>query len=323
MFTITEVSEDAISSNELQPMAKTIADFVAGKKPIEMLTLEKARLVDENPNELLSPKPRELKSIEDRMIAGPDCDIAIRIYQPHSDKSELPGLVFFHGGGFVIGSIKSHDLLVQNLAVEAECVVISVEYRLAPEAKFPAPLEDAMAAYLWVKDNCQGLGIDSDKIAVGGDSAGGNLATVICLRCRDEKLSLPASQLLLYPITDAFSETSSKKDYAAGFFLTSSAMDWFQGHYLDNPSQAKDPYVSPLRAKNLGNLPPTLVITAGFDPLRDEGFAYANRLSEAGVDVTHSCYTSMIHGFMSFAGGIPHGEEGIKESARFLERTLS
>lgn len=253
MLMIKDVSEDAISSDELQSIAKMIADAVAGKKPLEMLTPEKARLFDKNSSSFLSPKSRELKKIEDRMIAGTDCDMAIRIYQPHSDKSELPGLVFFHGG----------------------------------------------------------------------DSAGGNLATVICLKCRDEKLSPPASQLLLYPVTDAFSETNSKKDYADGLLLTSSAMNWFHGHYLESSEQAKNPYVYPLRAKNLVGLPLALVITAGFDPLRDEGLAYGNRLGAAGVNVTHSCYTSMIHGFMFFAGGIPQRGEDIKESARFLERTLS
>ncbi len=318
-------SNDAIvSETGIDPVAQQIADFVASMKQIQDGTPEEARLAREEAGNPFEPKPRDLAGIEDTLIPGPGGDLPIRIYRPKTYSSDqLPAMVYFHGGGFVVGSIKSHDTIAQNFSAEAECIVISVEYRLAPEIKYPEPLEDALASFRWVAFNAESLGIDPERIAIGGDSAGANLATVTCMRCRDENESQPIFQLLIYPATDLSRNTSSFKEFANGYFLTADGMRWFEGHYLEDESQAKESYASPLRAKKHDNMPPALIITAGFDPLRDEGKAYADKLKAAGVNVTHTCYTDMVHGFLSMGGGLPQGIEAIKECGRYLKKAFS
>jgi acetyl esterase len=197
--------------------------------------------------------------------------------------------------------------------------VISVDYRLAPEDKFPAAVEDCFAATLWVAANAHRLGVDADRIAVGGDSAGGNLATVIAMRCRDAGGPALAMQIMLYPVTDLSSfDTASHRELGEGYFLTRSAMQWFTEQYVTSPAQQRHPEVSPLLAANLKGLPPALVITAEFDPLRDEGEAYAVRLQQAGVAVTVKRYPGMIHGFMSMHGVLTGGREAISDAAKFV-----
>ncbi len=317
-------NEAVIAETGIDSVAKQIADFVASMKQVHEGTPEEARLAREEAGNPFEPKPRDLAGIEDTFIPGPGGDFSIRIYRPQTDSfGSLPALVYFHGGGFVVGSIKSHDALTQNLSAEAECVVISVEYRLAPETKYPGPLEDALASFRWVTLNATSIGIDPERIAIGGDSAGANLATVACMKCRDENESQPIFQLLIYPATDLSRNTFSMKEFSIGYFLTADGIKWFEGHYLEDDSQAKEPYASPLLAKNHDNLPPALVITAGFDPLRDEGKAYADKLKAAGVDATHTCYTDMIHGFLSMGGVLPQGLEAIKECGRQLKKAFS
>jgi acetyl esterase len=228
----------------------------------------------------------------------------------HYTPSDTPGdpvrlrplLVFFHGGGFVLGDIDTHDALCQVICRDADVHVLSIDYRLAPEHKAPAAVEDAYAAYLWAVDHVGELGVDPARIAVGGDSAGGNLAAVASQLARNEGAPLPALQLLIYPVTNYFSgDTRSKTLFADGFFLTKKDMDWCQAHYLGGDAVgAADPRISPLLADDLSGLPPAVVVTGGFDPLRDEGTQYAEALAAAGVPVDHRQFGSLIHGFANF-----------------------
>jgi len=239
----------------------------------------------------------------DRTIPGPHGDIPIRIYRPNvkadsGDRSAaLPCLVYFHGGGWVIGTPDSTNAICRNVANRAGCVVISVDYRLSPENKFPIPLDDCFAATQWIVANGKEVGIDSTRVAIGGDSAGGNLAAAVSLRARDEGGPALRMQLLVYPVTDHDFSTPSYAENGDGYLLTKDMMVWFWDHYLSGAADGKNPLASPLRAKDLSGLPPALVITAEYDPLRDEGEAYATALTKAGVSVTHTRYPGQIHAF--------------------------
>ncbi|MGH9762150.1 MAG: alpha/beta hydrolase, partial [Blastocatellia bacterium] len=233
---------------------------------------------------------------EDVQVAGPEGDVRARIYRPSADKP-LPALVFFHGGGWVIGAIETHDALCKSLANKADCIVISVDYRLAPENKFPAGLEDCFAATRWVQDNAGAIGVDPVRIGVGGDSAGGNLASVVSIMLRDKGEPVPRFQLLIYPVTDYYVPSKpSLRENGEGYLLTFKDMVWFCDQYLNSPEDGQNPLASPLRAESLKDLPPALVITAEFDPLRDEGEMYAARLREFGVCAETRRYDGMIHG---------------------------
>lgn len=265
----------------------------------------------------------EVGQVTDRVIPGPGGDIPVRVYEPDGDAtSPRPGLVYFHGGGWVIGSVETHDATVRHLVRGSGVVAVSVEYRLAPEHPFPAALDDCLAAVRWVADNAGGLGIDPARLAVGGDSAGGNLAAVACQQLRDGGPRL-AFQLLVYPVTDATLTHPSIDENAEGYFLTKESMLWFREHYLGDGDRT-DPRVSPLRApaEALAGLPPALVITAAFDPLRDEGEAYAERLRAAGVEATASRYDGVIHGFFSMSDMIPEGKAAIDEACAALRTAL-
>ncbi|WP_083666022.1 alpha/beta hydrolase [Mycobacterium sp. NS-7484] len=245
--------------------------------------------------------PRIDADVTDISIPGPAGPMKARRYVPDgSGASTTPAmLLYFHGGGFVIGDLDTHDSLCRLICRDGGIQVVSVDYRLAPEHKAPAALDDAYAAYRWALDHAAGLG--ATQIVVGGDSAGGNLAALVALQARDSELPLPALQLLLYPVTDWSSDTRSKTLFADGYFLTDRDMRWFAGHYLDGAEvAASDPLVSPLLSEDLSGLPPALVITAGFDPLRDEGNRYAEAMQAAGVVVDLREERSMIHAFANF-----------------------
>ncbi len=267
--------------------------------------------------------PEPLAVVEDMEIARPGGPLKLRLYaagHTSENAASRPGLVYFHGGGWVIGSLDTHDNICRMIAAQSGAVVVAVDYRLSPESKFPAAVEDACAATLWVAANAARLGIDPRRIAVGGDSAGGNMGTVVAMMCRDHGGPSLALQLLLYPATDLSSfETASHRKLAEGNFLTRSAMDWFTGHYLARPQDALDPRASPLLATNLSWLPPALLITAEFDPLRDEGEAYVKRLEEAGVPVVCTRYAGVIHGFISMAGLLSEGRRAIGQVAQALK----
>ncbi len=248
----------------------------------------------------MAGEPAVVGSVEDRAVPGPAGDIPVRVYRPDVD-GPAPVLVFLHGGGWVIGNLDSHDVPCRALCRDAEAVVVSVDYRLAPEHPFPAALDDAWAALTWVAAHPDDVGGDASRIAVGGDSAGGNLAALLALRARDEGGPSLVHQMLVYPVTDLASESPSYVENGDGYFLTAETMRWFIGHYLGADREhgdPSDPRISPLRADDLSGLPPAQVLTAEFDPLRDEGDAYASRLAEAGVAVDHVTHPGLVHGFI-------------------------
>lgn len=239
--------------------------------------------------------------VSDRILPGPDGDIPARLYRPLEGDAVAPLLVYYHGGGFSIGGLDTHDDLCRFICRNARINVLSVDYRMAPEHRAPAAGDDAFAAYRWVLDHPADVGADPARIVVGGDSAGGNLAAVVAQRCRDEAVRPPALQLLLYPVTDICGEYRSRTLFAEGYFLTAHDLDWFTANYLDgSPVDATDPRVSPLRADDLSGLAPALVLTAGFDPLRDEGNRYAEAMRAAGVAVDLREYGALIHAFANF-----------------------
>jgi acetyl esterase len=239
--------------------------------------------------------------VTDVSIPGPAGAIRARHYVPVNKQGTAPLLVFFHGGGFAIGGIDTHDGLCRLICRDAGVHVLSIDYRLAPEHKAPAAVVDCYAAYKWALDHAAELGADPERVAVGGDSAGGNLAAVVSQAARTDGVRLPALQFLLYPVTQFGAETRSMTLFAEGFFLTKQDMDFFQEVYLSGASVDRtDPQVSPLRANDLSGLPPALLVTGGFDPLRDEGNQYAEALAAAGVCVDHRQFGSLVHGFANF-----------------------
>jgi acetyl esterase len=264
----------------------------------------------------------EVARLEERRIAGPAGEIGMRLYAPDAP-GPLPALVFFHGGGFVIGSLDSHDGVCRELANAARCAVVSVDYRLAPEHKFPAAPEDCFAATRWVAANARALGLDPARLAVGGDSAGGCLAAVAAQLCRERGGPALRFQLLVYPVTDCRFDTPSYRENAEGYLLTRSLMQWFWNHYLQDPAEGESPLASPLRAEKLDGLPPALVLTAEYDPLRDEGEAYARRLERAGVPTTLTRYDGMFHGFFGMGAAIDRSRDAIAEAARHLRKAFA
>jgi acetyl esterase len=267
-----------------------------------------AKLADGDPE----PMPRQL----DRAIDGKGGKIRIRVVWPAHEGGAIPALLYFHGGGFVVGGIETDDAFCRRLARLAGCAVVSVGYRLAPEHRFPAAIEDAEAAYRFLLEEGADLGIDPARIAVGGCSAGGNLAAVLCQLARDASLPAPRHQLLFYPLADAAATTGSRVSCDRGFFLDGATIRWFNEHYLGGPPR-KEFRVSPLRRPDLTRLPPATVATAGFDPLRDEGVRYAERLAAAGVPVRHLAAEGSIHGF-ALLPFLPEGQRIVAEAAASL-----
>jgi len=261
---------------------------------------------------------------EDRSIPGPAGDIPVRIYTPVAAGGTGPVLIYYHGGGWVIGDLDTHDALCRSLANEAGCKVIAVHYRLAPENPFPASFDDAYAALEWVERNAAEIGVDPNRIAVGGDSAGGNLAAAVSLKAKTDKGPHVAFQLLIYPVTDAPGDTGSYKEFGQGYFLEQHTMNWFWGHYVNGSGvDNADPRVAPLRASSHEGLPPAYVVTAGFDVLRDEGKAYAETLRKAGVAVEYVNYEGMIHGFFNMQAVLDVSRDAVKAAARALKEALA
>lgn len=265
----------------------------------------------------------EVASVADRTIPGPAGDVPIRVYTPKGGTEPRPVVVFFHGGGWVIGDLETHDAPCRHLANAVPAVVVAVDYRLAPEHKFPAAPEDCFAALRWVAENAASFGGDPKRLAVCGDSAGGNLSAVVALMARDRGGPRLAAQVLVYPATDLTCDSPSHVENAKGYFLEADMMRWFIGHYLRTPWDKTEPYVSPLRAKDLSGLPPAVVVTAEFDPLRDEGESYARRLREAGVPVELKRYDGMIHGFFSMDALFPEAGEAIALATAGLRKAFA
>jgi acetyl esterase/lipase len=261
--------------------------------------------------------------IENRELPGAAGPIAIRLYTPVAPGAErLPGLVYFHGGGFVIGNLDTHEGLCRMLANDSGCRVVSVDYRLAPEHRFPAAVDDAFAATKWVAENAHDLGIDPNCIAVGGDSAGGNLAAVVCQLAKQAGGPEIALQVLFCAATDASADTESRRQFAEGYVLEKATMDWFFGHYCAPGTDLREPRLSPLLAGDVAGLPPAHIHTAGFDPLRDEGKAYADKLERAGVKVRYTCHEGMVHHFYCMAGAIPYARSAVKEAGAAIKAAL-
>jgi acetyl esterase len=304
----------------LDPQMKAMLDFANASGPMFLRaeTPEQAREKMQALLEVRAVEPPPVYRVEDRHIPGPHGQLPIRIY---TSEGRVPKgvLVYFHGGGWVLGSIVTHDVLCRSIANAAGCIVVSVDYRLAPEHKFPAAPEDCYAATKWVAENASSFGGDPKRIAVGGDSAGANLATVTALMARDRSGPNLVFQLLFYPATSAANDTASHKEFSQdGFILSRADMEWFWNHYLNGAPDRENPLACPDKATNLAGLPAALVQTASHDPLRDEGERYAHNMKRAGVDVTLTRYNGVTHGFVSFADALDKGKTGIKEAGDAL-----
>ena len=274
----------------------------AGRPPYETLTPVEAREYYRQARVVTNPEPPLLKSVEPLAIGAAEGLIPARIYTPRTLRQSeglAPCLVFFHGGGWVIGDLDTHDVVCRKLADEGQLIVISVDYRRAPEYKFPAAVDDAIAATAWIADRAKDLGIDATRLCVGGDSAGGNLAAVVAIAARESKRPAIAGQVLVYPATDFAMTHPSHREPETSILLTHTVIRWFRDHYLRNAADGEDWRASPARLKTLAGLPPAYVLTAGADPLRDEGEEYAKRLEQAGVAVTYRTFPGQFHGFFT------------------------
>ena len=286
-------------------------------------SVEQSRALLAEGRQLVSGKPIEPVSVREVAVPTPDGDLPATLYTPVGLPEPSALLVFFHGGGWVIGTRATHDNAVRYLAKHAGIRVLSIEYRLAPEFPFPAAAEDALAAFEYAHAKASDLGADPDRIAVGGDSAGGNLAAVTAQQAVRKGGPVPAFQLLIYPGTDFAERRRSRDLFGEGLFLTDEDMTWFQNHYVPKGSDLRDPRLSPLHADDVSGLPPALVVTAGFDPLRDEGEAYAEKLRAAGVQVSLRRHDDLIHGFINFTGVGTRFREALAETAGALRVGLS
>ena len=305
----------------LDPEAKAVLESMAGGADVDPFSIPPTVMREGFAALSGQDKGPEVSKVEMREADGPAGMIPVRVYTP-AGTGEKPGLVFFHGGGFVVCDLDSHDATCRELANGADCVVVSVDYRLAPEAKFPAAPEDCYAATKWVTENASELGIDAKRIAVGGDSAGGNLATVVAQMCRDRNGPALTHQLLIYPVTDNRFDTISYKENGVGYFLSADMMRWFWHHYLESESDGDNPLASPLRATDLSGLPSATLLTAEYDPLRDEGRAYAERLQEAGVQTTYTDYPGVFHGFFGMTAQIPRARQAVDEACVELRKAF-
>jgi acetyl esterase len=258
--------------------------------------------------------------VEDLTIDGPGGDLPLRAYRPASQDPAAPLMVFAHFGGGVVGDLETCDAFCSIIAKVARCAVISVDYRLAPEHKYPAGLEDTLAAYRWARDNAARFGAPEGVAAIGGDSMGGNFAAILAQEMQRTGEPQPALQLLIYPAVDVASETQSMITYADAYPLSRQTMDWFMGHYMGPQVDPADVRLSPIKAASLKGLAPAIVITAGFDPLVDQGECYAHRLKDAKIPVIYRCYDSLAHGFTAFTGAVPAADTACREIAGFVRQ---
>jgi acetyl esterase len=300
----------------LDPQAQAVLDMLAslGTPPFGTVPAPQMR-------EAVAARPlppgAAVARVEDRSIPGPGGSIPVRIYYP-SNEAPLPVLVWYHGGGWVLGSLDGSDHVCRELANTARCIVVSVDYRLAPENKFPACPDDCEAAYYWVLENAASFGGDPRRVAIGGDSAGGNLAAVVSLRVKQAARELPTFQVLVYPVADSDFQTPSYIQNGEGYMLTEVGMRWFWEQYVNSPEELVHPHAAILRAEDLSGLPAALVITAEFDPLRDEGEALGEKLRQANVPVTVTRYDGMIHGFFGQFTVVDKGRAAVQEASAAL-----
>jgi acetyl esterase len=303
----------------VDPQIQALLDLRAALPPMHTLSVPDARK-QFAAREIPGLRIPEIAAVRQQDIPGPGGPLALRIYTP-AGSGPFPLMVFFHGSGFVVCSLDTHDAMCRNLAAGSGCVVVSVDYRLAPEHKFPAGPNDCLEATRWAAAHAADLGADADRVLVAGDSAGGNLAAVTALRIRDEGGPPLAGQLLIYPVTDHHAANwPSYTENAEGYGLTREGMQWFWGHYLADPADGAHPHASPFRAASLAGLPPALVVTAQYDPLRDEGEAYGERLRQAGVPVEIRRWNGTNHGFFFVPGLVDRASAAIDEACAWVRR---
>lgn len=313
----------------LDPQAQAILDRIkaSGAPPIHEFSPVDARTAYLERTIKARPDAGQTLYMTDIEIPAETHTIPVRKYAPDTATSQ-PALIYYHGGGFVTGSLETHDVLCRQLAIHSGVTVLSVDYRLAPEHVFPAAADDCTLAACWIFENADALAIDPKRIAIGGDSAGANLATVACLdmkhnRLADVRRGFPVFQLLIYPVTDLRMQSPSMDTYAAGYLLSRESMAYFRSHYTPDPAMYVDWRASPLLAPDLTGMPPTFVLTAGYDPLRDEGRMYADVLSAAGVPTQYLCFERQMHGFMPMGGLLDEANLAVQLCAHQLKRHLA
>jgi acetyl esterase len=306
----------------LHPQVKAVLDQMsAAGPPLHHLSPEEARKAI-LAMRATTGEPEHVAKVEDRVIRTPVGELPIRIYTPDG-RGPFPLLVYFHGGGWVVGSVETVDASCRSLANLAGCIVVSADYRLAPEHKFSAAPDDCYAATRWAALQAASFHGDPKRIAVGGESAGSNLAAAVALMALERGAPSLCLQLLMYPVLDYSSDTASYKENAEGYFLTRDMMMWFWRQYLNSDADGQNPLASPLRAKYLRGVAPAAIYTAEFDPLRDEGAAYAARLREAGVPVEYKCHEGLIHGFMGMAKVVEPAKKALEDAAAALRAAFA
>lgn len=310
---------------KIDPQAQLVLDIAKekGLPSLDQLSATEAKAAYEARAQALAGDETAVGKVRDVSIEGSLGPIPVRIYQPEDQPENCPVLVYYHGGGWVVGSPTSHDKLCRAVCEKGKFIVLSVDYRMGPDHVFPAAVIDSYDALNWAVDHISEYGGDAGRIAVGGDSAGGNLSAVTCLMAREKGSYMPVFQWLIYPATNMHMATQSHEDLKDGYFLTRELMTWFQGHYMADEAHKDDWRASPSKAPSHEELPPALLITAGFDPLRDEGEAYADQLKAANVDVTYRCYEGMTHGFINLGGIIDMAHEATDEGVAALTEAFA
>ena len=311
----------------LHPQAQAWLDFLKarGVPPTHTLSIADARRFYRDRRSVTQPAPPEVAVVRELQADGPHGAIPLRLYRPLGSAADarLPVLAYYHGGGWTIGDLDTHDTLCCELANGAGCAVVAVDYRLGPEYRFPTAVDDCIAATRWVRTNAADLSIDPARFAVGGDSAGGNLAAVVAIALRDERDAPLMFQLLIYPATDMRRTASSHTSNGQGYVLTSDTITYFHDHYIDDATHDLDWRASPLLHPDLSKLPPAFVLTAGFDPLRDEGLAYADALAAAGNQTTYVCFDRQIHGFILMGKVLDEAHAAVALCASELQRAFA
>ena len=312
----------------LDPQAQALMQLMVekGVPPVNTMTPVQARESYRSRRAFTQPDAPEVYQVADQVIESNGVNVPVRVYHPHTAQTQksLPALVYIHGGGWTIGDLDTHDVLCRSLCLQAGVVVVSVDYRMGPEHKFPAAYDDTVAAFNWTVANASALGVDAKHIAIGGDSAGGNLSAAACIGLRDQKgLSVqPAFQLLIYPATIMWQDTPSYHANGQGYMLTKDSIAYYTDNYLRNRDDAKDWRASPQWANTHAGLPPAFVMTAGFDPLRDEGLMYADALSKAGVSCQYICFERQIHGFITMGRVMQEANTAVALCAQVLKTQL-
>ncbi|MDR6857657.1 alpha/beta hydrolase [Variovorax guangxiensis] len=310
----------------LHPQAQALIDLLIERKvpPTYTLTPADARKLYRERRAVTQPEPGEVAEVRELNAPGPHGAIPLRYYRPLGSASDavLPVLVYYHGGGWTIGDLDTHDTLCRELCNLSGCALVAVDYRMGPEHRFPAAVDDALAATRWVHDQALALGVDASRLAVGGDSAGGNLAAVVAIAARDAGDLPIAFQLLIYPATDMRRGHPSHTTNGQGYVLTSESIRYFHDHYIADPQHDLDWRASPLLHPDLSRLPPALVLTAGYDPLRDEGLDYARALTTAGNRAAYVCFERQIHGFITMGRLIDEANAAVSMCAAEVRRAL-